>query len=198
MAMKSTFLTRATSLAEVRNCAFPVAKALCFPFTRWNWKSAILSALIRSFVYLLTTMKHGWHSELHAIAAEMCYVALTAGIYSALQQGALDIRPRWLSNLLIVVAVPVLSQTVEYTVHAIAGTPNLKTAIISILSFGLISAMFHLHIMRKGAMLVGSKGRPFSDDLKRMPSFVISFLAAPVIAAMDAARRQWENDEAAA
>lgn len=154
--------------------------------------------MIRSFVYLLTTMKHGWHSELHAIAAEMFYVALTAGIYAALQQGALDVRPRWLSNLLIVLAVPVLSQTVEYTVHAAAGTPNLKTATISILSFGLISAMFHLHVMRKGAMLVGSKSRPFSDDLKRMPALVASFLAAPVIAAIDVTRRQLENDEAAA
>jgi hypothetical protein len=175
-----------------------VAQFLLFPFTCWNWKSAILSAMIRSFIYVLATMKHGWHSELHTIAAEMFYVALTAGIYSALQQRALNVQPRWLSNLIIVGAVPVLSQTVEYVMHAAAGTPNLKTATISVLSFGLLSALFHLHIMRKGAMLVGDESRPFSDDLKRMPSLVVSFVAVPVKAIIEAARRPLENDEAAA
>lgn len=143
-------------------------------------------------------MKHGWHSSFYAVASEMLYVALTAGIYSAMQQGALDLKPRWLSNGLIVIGVPAFSQTVEYMIHAAAGTPNLKAATISILCFGLISATFHLYIMRRGAMLVGEKSRPFSDDLKRMPILVGSFLAAPFLAAMEATRRPWEDDEAAA
>jgi hypothetical protein len=149
-------------------------------------------------VYTVATMKHGWHSSLYAVASEMLYVALTAGIYSAMQQGALDLRPRWLSNCLIVIAVPAFSQSVEYLIHAAAGMPNLKAATIGILCFGLISAMFHLHIMRRGAMLVGEKSRPFSDDLRRMPILVGSFLAAPFLVAMEAARRPWSDDEAAA
>lgn len=174
------------------------AKALCFPFTNWNWKSAILSALIRSFVYLLATRKHGFHTGLHAVLAEVFYVAFTAGIYSALQQGALDLQPKWLSNSLIVVGVPVLSQSVEYTIHLAAGTPNLRVATISIMIFGFISALFHLHVMRNGALLVGNKSRPFSEDLKRMPLLVAGFLATPFVAVVETTRRQWENDEAAA
>ena len=175
-----------------------MTKALCFLFRCWNWKSAILSAMIRSIVYLIATMKHGWHSELYAIASEMLYVALTAGLYSAMQQGVLDIQPRWFSNFLIVLGVPASSQAVEYFVHTIAGTPNLKAATISILSFGLISATFHLHIMRRGAMLVGKKSRPFSEDLKRMPVLVGSFIAIPFLAVIEAARRPLRDDEAAA
>jgi hypothetical protein len=186
------------ALIKRQNSAISVASFLLFPFTCWNWKAAILSAVIRSFIYLLTTMKHSSRSELHTIAAEMFYVVLTAGIYSAVQQRVLDVQPRWLSNLIVVAAIPVLSQSVEYIMHVAAGTPNLRTATISVLSFGLLSALFHLHVMRKGAMLVGSESRPFSDDLKRMPSLVVSFIAVPVLAIMEVARRSWENDEAAA
>lgn len=175
-----------------------MTRALCFPFIHWNWKSAILSALIRSFGYLIATRKHGMHTGFHAVAIEIFYVALTAGIYSALQQGALNIRPRWLSSSLIVVGVPVLSQSVELAVHLAMRTPNLRAATLGIMAFGFLSAMFHLHVMRNGAMLVGGKSRPFSEDLKRMPSLVAGFLARPFVAIMETTRRQWENDEAAA
>lgn len=164
----------------------------------WNWKSAILSAMIRSIAYVEATAKHGWHTGFHAVIAEVVYVASTAGIYSALQQKALNIKPRWVSNSLIVVGVPILSQFVEFTIHAAAGTPNLRTVTMGIMIFGLISALFHLHVMRKGAMLVGSKGRPFSEDLRRMPSLLAGFLATPIVIIVGAARRQWKDDEAAA
>lgn len=178
--------------------AFAVAKTLCFPFIHWNWKSAILSALIRSLGYLIATRKHGLHTGFHAAIAEVVYVALTAGVYSALQQGALDIRPRWLSNSLIVVGVPVLSQSVEYAFHSAIGTPNLRVATFSIMLFGFLSAMFHLHVMRNGAMLVGGKSRPFFEDLKRMPILLAGFLATPVVTVAEVTRRQWENDKATA
>lgn len=145
----------------------------------WNWKSAILSSCIRSTVYLLSARHHGLASGMYAVVAEICYVGVTAGIYSAMQQAALPVRPRWLSSLLIVVGVPCLSQTVECCIHFLLGTPNLKAATLSIMSFAFFSAAFHLHIMRQGALIVGKDGRPFTDDLRRIPSLVLSFLLIP-------------------
>jgi hypothetical protein len=96
----------------------------------------------------------------------------------------LDAEPRWLANLVIVLAVPLGSQTTDYLVHSMAGTANVRIATIGTLIFSLVSAMFHLHVMQNGAMLVGKQGHSFASDMKQMPRLVATFFANPVIAAL--------------
>ena len=79
----------------------------------WNWKCALLSASARSLVYLAALARSGSHSRLGLVAVEMGYVTLTAGLYAGMQQRALGLRPRWLSNLVIAVGIPGLAQLLD-------------------------------------------------------------------------------------
>jgi hypothetical protein len=105
-----------------------------------------------------------------------------------MQQRAMEIQPRWLSNLTILAAVPLFAQVIDFMVQSAAHTPGLKTATIGMVCWALLSASFHLHLMRNGAMLVGEEARSFGNDLKRIPWLVGTFCAAPVVVCRDALR----------
>lgn len=154
--------------------------ALTYPFRCWNWKSALLSVTLRSIALFLLVAHRGSHAGLRAAFIEACYVALTAGIWAALQQGALAVDPRWLGNLLIVVVVPVLAQSADYTIQHHLGTPGMRTASIGMVFWGVLSASFHLYLMRHGAMLVGDSSPSLARDFKRMPRLILGFILVPV------------------
>jgi hypothetical protein len=146
----------------------------------WNWKCALLSAAARSLVYLAAMARHGSHGRLAIVAVEMAYVTLTAGIYAGMQQGALSLRSRRLGNLVIAVGVPGLAQLLDWLTHRAVGPAAPSRAIFAVCIFTLISALFHLHVMRRGVFLTGHAGRPLADDFRRMPWLILAFILHPV------------------
>jgi hypothetical protein len=172
-----------TTQTKTLRCVFSrfAENPLAFPFTHWNWKSALMSGLVRGTLYLVAASRGALHQGVQAAAVELLYIAATAGFFAAIQQEMLDTEPQWLANLVIVLAVPLGSQTTDYLVHSLARTPNLKIATLSTLIFSLLSASFHLHVMQNGAMLVGKHGRSFASDMKRMPRLIATFAAQPVL-----------------
>jgi hypothetical protein len=46
--------------------------------------------------------------------------------------------------------------------------------------FAIVSAFFHLHVMRSGAFLTGRRGLAFVEDFRRIPQLALSFVAKPV------------------
>ena len=75
----------------------------------WNWKCALLSATVRSTVYLIAMARSTTQASLASSSSEVAYVALTAGIYAGLQQQALRLRSHLWGNLAVVIGVPGLS-----------------------------------------------------------------------------------------
>jgi hypothetical protein len=51
---------------------------------------------------------------------------------------------------------------------------------LAVCFFAAVSALFHLHVMRRGAFLTGHEGRSLLDDFRRMPRLVLAFLVAPI------------------
>jgi len=143
----------------------------------WNWKCALMSAVVRSVVYGLAMTRNG----LAVIAVEMLYVTLTAGLYAGLQQRALELRRRWLGDLAIVLGVPALSQVVDWLLHRVMGAPAPHRALVSVCVFTLISALFHRHVMRQGTFLTGAQGKSLKEDFQRVPRLVLSFAVSPGI-----------------
>jgi len=145
----------------------------------WNWKCALMSAGVRSLLYVLA-MAHG-HAQgrVAVVLVEMAYVTLTAGLYAGWQQKALELRSRLAGNLLVAVAIPALSQVLDWGVHRAVGAAAPARAILAACTFTLLSALFHLHVMRRGAFLTG-KGRSLADDFRQMPRLVVEFLLLPV------------------
>ena len=169
-----------------------------YPLRFWNWKSAALSCAIRSSVYFFIVLHHGHQAGLRAALIEATYVCLTAGFYSALQQGSMRLQPRWFANLVIVAGVPIFAQSIDFLVQHAAGTPNARAASLGMVFWGLLSASFHLHLMRNGAMIVGEEARSFANDLRRIPRLVATFVAAPVIAALALLRSREQESESEA
>lgn len=145
----------------------------------WNWKCALLSATVRSLVYLAAMARSGAHGRLAMVAVEMAYVTLTAGLYAGMQQRALALRARFLGNLLIVVGVPGLAQFLDWQTHRAVGPAAPHRAILAASIFTLVSALFHLHVMRRGVFLTGHAGRTLADDFRRMPRLVLDFGLRP-------------------
>jgi hypothetical protein len=50
---------------------------------------------------------------------------------------------------------------------------------LAVCVFAALSALFHLHVMRKGAFLSG-QGRSLLDDFRRIPRLVAGFVLSPV------------------
>lgn len=139
-----------------------------------------MSATARSIVYLVAMAHNSLKGGLSIVLVEMAYVTLTAGLYAGLQQRALGFDSRLLGNLTIVFGVPGLAQVLDWLTHRVAGAPVSARATLSVCVFATISALFHLHVMRRGAFLTGRAGRSLIDDFRRIPRLTLGFLLQPV------------------
>lgn len=155
-------------------------KYLLLLLKRWNWKAAVLSAIIRAPVFLITTYSFGWHSATLAAGVETAYCAGTAGVFAGVIQTVRDWRPIWLASLLITVGVPVFSQALDYSAHLLAHTPNLRAGTLASFSLSEMSALFSWYSMRRGTLLVGAKQDSFLHDLFRLPRLLLGFVFAPL------------------
>ena len=152
-------------------------------FSCWNWKCALMSATVRSIIYLTAMMRSSLRTSLSVVLVEMAYVTLTAGIYAGLQQKALGLRSRAMGNLIIVVGVPGLAQYLDWMAHRFLGAAATHKALLAVTVFTFLSALFHLHVMRNGVFLTG-KGHSLADDFRRIPRLVAGFVARPVVLMM--------------
>lgn len=164
----------------------------------WNWKCALLSATARSAVYLAALTHSSPRGSFAIVGIEMLYVSLTAGIYAGLQQRALDFRPRRLGNFTIVIGVPALSQLLDWLTHRAAHAGAPARAIMAACIFTFVSALFHLHVMRRGAFITGHAGRSLVDDFRRMPRLIVEFVVRPIAALSGLASRAAQAAESKA
>lgn len=151
-----------------------------FPLTHWNWKAALVTAICRAAACMAAL----WHSPLrsreHFGAVEAAYVLLTAGIFSAWQQQALDVKPRRLAWVITVLAIPLGSLAADSALHLWLDHGNMRALGIGAVIVTIVSAIFHWHVMQNGALLVGEGSRSFIDDMKQMPRLAASFVTGPV------------------
>jgi hypothetical protein len=146
----------------------------------WNWKCALLSATARSVVYLAAMSHSNLRGGFAVVAVELIYVSLTAGLYAGLQQRALGFRARLLGDLTVVAGVPALAQLLDWLAHRAAHAAAPGRATMAVCAFSLVSAIFHLHVMRRGAFITGGTGQTLVDDFRRMPVLTAEFLLRPV------------------
>ncbi len=87
------------------------------------------------------------HARQHFSAVEMAYVLLTAGVYSAWQQQAISIRPRYFAWLIVVVIVQLTSLGADALAHMLLDHISVHGLGAGTLVFTLVSAIFHWHVM---------------------------------------------------
>jgi hypothetical protein len=156
----------------------------------WNWKSALLSLMLRGPIFLVATARRGWEVSLAALATESLFCILTAGFYGAFVQTLRDAEPQWLTLIFLTLIVPAFFQVFEYLLHWLRGTPHLRIVELVSLTMSALSALFNWYAMRRGTLLVGGEGDRFGKDLRRLPRLLFNFLiAAPGWAA--SGMRRW-------
>src|SRR5258706_5976985 len=88
----------------------------------WNWKSALFSSIIRALIFLFANLAAGWRAATGAMLAEFAYRAVSAGFYGAITQAFRRAEPAWAAGIAVIVIVPLVSHSIELTIHLMRGT----------------------------------------------------------------------------
>jgi hypothetical protein len=142
----------------------------------WNWKAALLSAMLRAPLFLIATLRQGMAAGSIAVIAEAVYSAAISGCYGSVVQKLRRAHPLWASGLLILVILPGLLLWLDYPLHLYTGMTNLKGGMLAAASLSVLSSLFNWYLMSRDSLLVGKEGRSFASDLKRMPRMLTDFL----------------------
>jgi hypothetical protein len=146
----------------------------------WNWKSAVMSSWFRATIFFFANLSAGWGAAIAAMLTELSFRGVTAGFYGALTQSFCKAEPRWLATLTTMVLLPIATHVTEYFVHWLRGTARLERSIVLSVFFTVISTLFNLYAMRRGALIVGEGRHTLWQDLRRMPRLILAFIALPV------------------
>ena len=145
---------------------------------RWNWKSALLSSLIRAAIFFFTNLVAGWHAAVGALLAELVLRAATSGFYGAITEAFSQARPVWAGTAAAMVVLPVVNHSLEFLVHWLRGTPKLGLSISASVAFTAFSTAFNVYAMRHGVFTVGGKSKSLGEDLSRILPLLGQFLLA--------------------
>jgi hypothetical protein len=119
---------------------------------QWNWKSALFSSLIRAAIFFVANLTAGWNAASGAMFAEFLYRAVFAGFYGSLTQAFRKAHPAWAANLTVIILLPLISHSIEFFVHLLRGTPNLKASIIISMCFTAVSTLFNIFSYAPGSI----------------------------------------------
>jgi hypothetical protein len=160
--------------------------------TRWNWKAALLGALLRASFYIgvYKASKENWRAALVAALVEFTFRFVTSGASGAIVQSFRRATPAWLATLIVTLSLPTFSHTIEFFTHYAqeyyfsavvpASTNNSRQIAFAVsVLFSVLSAMFNLFLMRHGVLLVGAgnETKPFWQDIKQFPMLIIEFIS---------------------
>ncbi|MGB2912439.1 MAG: hypothetical protein WBB81_02680 [Pyrinomonadaceae bacterium] len=158
--------------------------------TRWNWKTALVGALVRSSFYFTVYLasRESWIVTITAVLVEMSFRFFTTGAAGAVVQSFRRATPQWLATAIISISLPTITHIIEFFTHYVQehyfasifppsqNDARQKTFAVSVL-FSVISAMFNMYMMRHGVLLVGAgeEQKPILQDFKKMPVLVKDF-----------------------
>lgn len=157
---------------------------------KWNWKSALLSSILRALIFLVANLTAGWRAAAGATIAEFIFRAAISGFMGSFTQAFRTAEPEGLATLTVLILLPLISHSLELAVHMAIGTPRLASSMISSVIFTEVSILFNLYAMRRGALVVGEDSSSMGSDLQRIPGLIGGFLISLPMALARLARRE--------
>ena len=146
---------------------------------RWNWKTGLLSGLVRTGV-LAAVVLPGGGSALALACVELLLRVAFGGFYGTLAEALRTARPVWLAGVWLGVLLPGAVHVVEYAAFSLVPGAPVRSGLAASVSFSAVSLLFTWHAMRQGALLTGSGAPSLAVDLGRLPAIVGALLwAAP-------------------
>lgn len=155
---------------------------------RWNWKSAVLSALLRAPIFFFTYLfnKDGLKFAIGAAMAQSMFRLIFGGVNGAIIQSFSRVEPAWHAVLTVPLILATFSHLMEFVVQTIydnqTGVNGKGRAITVSVIVSAISAIFNLFAMRRGVLLVKDETQQsIWRDLKRMPWIAFEFISFPLV-----------------
>ena len=145
----------------------------------WNWKSAVMSSLVRGGIFFSVNATHSLEAGISAFMTELVLRGSLSGFYGAITQHLSRVRPVWHSAIGALVLLPFANHILEFIVHYLRGTVKLWESIVASVCFTAISSLYHIFIMRRGVMIVGEGSQSLLRDLMIAPKYAILFVAWP-------------------
>jgi len=143
---------------------------------RWNWKSAVLSALTRGALFFFANLSAGVSAAIGAMSIEAAFYITVAGFYGSATEAFRKARPAWLATAMMMIVMPTINHSLEFLLHWSSGTKKLTTSIIASVVFSMLSAVFNLFAMQRGAFIVGDGRQSLLDDFRQLPQIISDFL----------------------
>jgi hypothetical protein len=144
----------------------------------WNWKTAMVSVVIRAALFFATNLRAGRASALRASLVEAGFAIFAAGLLGAVTQRVRDARPVWATGVFVWLGVPVVLLAMQSSVHHAFGTPHMKTGLIVSFCMAAVGSGFNWYAQRRGVLVTGEGA--VEGDWKALPGVIVDFvLAAP-------------------
>jgi hypothetical protein len=143
---------------------------------RWNWKSAILSSILRATIFFFANLSAGIPAALAAMNTELLFRGVTSGFYGAFTEAFREAEPPWAAALTVMLFLSIAAHSVEFLIHWLRGTQRLLPSNLSSVAFTALSTLFNLYAMRRGALVVGLQRGSLAEDLRRIPGLLLEFI----------------------
>jgi hypothetical protein len=143
---------------------------------RWNWKSALLSSILRAGLFFATNLSAGLPAAVAAMKTELVFRGVTSGFYGAITEAFREAEPPWTAAATVMVLLPLANHSIELLVHWIRGTQKLLPSILASVILTAFSTLFNFYVMRRGALIVGSGRGSLGTDLLRLPRLALDFV----------------------
>ncbi|MEP7074946.1 MAG: hypothetical protein ABI878_03980 [Acidobacteriota bacterium] len=154
---------------------------------RWNWKAAFLSALLRAPIFFVAYFrKDGLKMAFGAAIAQSVFRIFFGGMNGSIIQSFAKVDPAWHAVVTVPLLLAAFSHLVEWVVQSTfdnqTGARGKASAITVSVVISVVSAVFNLFAMRRGALLVKDESQEsIWRDLRRMPWIALEFLSFPLI-----------------
>ena len=135
---------------------------------RWNWKSALLSAIVRSALFFGVTLRAGHSAALSASATEFALALTLAGFVGALAQAYRRAQPRWLAFLMAASMPPAVWHAFEFAAHLLNGTPRIFYGVGISMVYSALTSALTLSLMRSGIWLAGDERTSLREDIGKI------------------------------
>lgn len=143
---------------------------------RWNWKSAVLSTILRASLFFAANLSAGLPAAVAAMNTEFLFRGVTSGLYGALTEAFREADPPWAAAVTVMILLPIANHSMEFLIHWVRGTQKLLPSILASVILTAISTLFNFYAMRRGALIVGSGRLSLRDDLLRLPRLFVDFV----------------------
>ena len=142
----------------------------------WNWKTAVLSALLRASIFFAVNLAASWDSAVSAAVTELLYRPAVVGTLASFSQSFRRVQPAWKASVAMVVVLPALGHGLEFAVHTLRGTPKLYESVAASMVFSMFTCVLSYFLHRRDILVVGDGARPLLVDLFQVPTELFDIL----------------------